>query len=728
VLHALAVYGGELYAGGDFTTAGGVNTSNLAKWNGSTWSAVGAGVNAEVDALVVWGGELYTGGAFTTAGGAQATNIARWNGTNWSAVSSGVASPVHQVYALAADRGGVYVGGIFAMAGGVPASYIAKWDGSTFASLGTGFDRGVRAMAVSGPDLYVGGWFRIAGDTPANRVAKWDGSSWNALGSGMDGQVNALAVLGNDVYAGGFFTSAGGTPVNNIAKWNGESWSALGSGMQRMNDQSAPVWALVVSGSDIYAGGTFTSAGGTPANNIAKWNGSSWGALGAGTSGEVHALAVCGSDLYAGGYFLRAGGKTANGIARWNGNSWSALGLGLRGRSPFTASGEGLAVFGSDVYVGGDFTAATNLTGSVVVVSNIARWDGSRWSELGQGVNGHVHALAVSEGDLYAAGPFSTAGGVSANHIAKWDGSSWSSLGSGLGPSYRDVDALMAYDGYLYVGGRFTTAGGKVSPYLARASIGRHNQPPVADASATAPVSISANGTNATVALNGTRSSDPDGDLLHYQWFSLPNGEPAVPLAHGVVALVSLPLGEHPMALVVSDGLAAATNAFQVEVITAAEAVRRLMARVERTVRRAQPLLATVSAVLASLERGSPGSAVNQLQAFQHKVQAQVAPMDPALAANLTAEARAIINALNGATMTHGRPHGKLGSLARQPDGGVKMRVSAETAATLILEASTNLCDWEMIGVATNCGDSSLEVYDHRSADFPRRFYRLVTP
>ena len=43
--------------------------------------------------------------------------------------------------------------------------------------------------------------------------------------------MNALAVSGSALYAGGYFTTAGGTSANYIAQWNGSSWSALGSGM-----------------------------------------------------------------------------------------------------------------------------------------------------------------------------------------------------------------------------------------------------------------------------------------------------------------------------------------------------------------------------------------------------------------------------------------------------------------------------------------------------------------
>jgi hypothetical protein len=81
--------------------------------------------------------------------------------------------------------------------------------------------------------------------------------------SGSFPSVFALVVSGNDVYAGGAFTAAGGSAATNIAKWNVSSWTALGSGLGgSANPEFAPhVSALAVSGSDLYAGGFFTTAG-----------------------------------------------------------------------------------------------------------------------------------------------------------------------------------------------------------------------------------------------------------------------------------------------------------------------------------------------------------------------------------------------------------------------------------------------------------------------------------
>src|SRR5213594_1670124 len=148
-------------------------------------------------------------------------------------------------------------------------------------------------------------------------------ANWISMGglAGANGQLRAAVIddSGN-LYIGGDFTAVGDVIANHIAKWNGSSWTALGSGM------NSNVYALAVSGSDVYAGGVFTTAGGSVANYIAKWDGSSWSALGSGMNHIVTALAVSGSDLYAGGQFTMAGGSAADRIAKWNESSWSALG------------------------------------------------------------------------------------------------------------------------------------------------------------------------------------------------------------------------------------------------------------------------------------------------------------------------------------------------------------------------------------------------------------------
>ena len=108
--------------------------------------------------------------------------------------------------------------------------------------------------------------------------------SWLPTFGGHSGTWNTGSLVvfddgsGPALYAGGLFATAGGVPANSVAKWDGSSWSGLGSGIP-----GGTVQALAVfddgggSGPALFAAGAFTNAGGGSANRIAKWDGASWG-------------------------------------------------------------------------------------------------------------------------------------------------------------------------------------------------------------------------------------------------------------------------------------------------------------------------------------------------------------------------------------------------------------------------------------------------------------------
>ena len=276
---------GSLYASGGFDTAGGVTANCIARWDPATssWHPLGIGMEGGYDygprvSALAFGpdGSLYAGGRFTTAGGVAVNHIARWNlaTSSWHPLGSGMGGDyLPFVFALAfGPDDSLYTGGIFTTAGGVAARFIACWDPATSSwhPLGSGMNGGVLTLAF-GPDgsLYAGGEFDTAGGVTASFIARWDGSEWHPLGSGMNGSVRALAV-GPDgsLYAGGSFTTAGGVAANYIARWDGTQWQPLGSGM----DGDVRALAFGPDGS-LYAGGSFTTAGGKPSSNIAQWTG-----------------------------------------------------------------------------------------------------------------------------------------------------------------------------------------------------------------------------------------------------------------------------------------------------------------------------------------------------------------------------------------------------------------------------------------------------------------------
>jgi trimeric autotransporter adhesin len=516
-VEVLAVADGELYVGGRFNNVAGIpQADRVARWDGTTWHALGSNaagtngaLNGDVTALAVLGGDVYVGGQFFNAAGIpQADFLARWDGSDWSAVGANPAGTNGAlngaVFSLLVAGDDLLVGGAFTDAAGIAqADYIARWDGATWSALGSnaaGTDGALngtpRALALAGSDLFVGGHFQdAAGIAQADYIARWDGATWSALGSnaaGTDGALNhwvgALVVSGTDLYIGGDFTDAAGiAQADYMARWNGNGWSALGSNPAGTNGAlNSWVFALAMAGTDLYVGGDFTNAAGiAQADYVARWDETSWSAVGsdpAGTNGvfnhSVWALAVAGDELYAGGPFTDAAGITqADYIARWDGASWTALGA-----SPADGLLNGavlaLAVSGTDLYVGGAFTNVAKIPQA----DYIARWDGVAWHALGADPGGSdgaltnaVEALAVSGDSLYVGGHFFNAAGIAqADRVARWDGSNWSALGTnpaGTDGALADgsVNGLAVAGNNLYVGGSFTDAAGiPQADYVAR--------------------------------------------------------------------------------------------------------------------------------------------------------------------------------------------------------------------------------------------------------------------
>jgi len=80
------------------------------------------------------------------------------------------------------------------------------------------------------------------------------------------------------------------------------------------------VYSLLFDGTNLYAGGHFSLAGGVAASNIAKWDGN-------GLEVPLGPVRVRMSLTSLGRINLYAGGS--DGVAKWNGNAWSPLGSGV---------------------------------------------------------------------------------------------------------------------------------------------------------------------------------------------------------------------------------------------------------------------------------------------------------------------------------------------------------------------------------------------------------------
>ncbi len=103
VVYALKVFddgaGPDLYVGGRFASAGGVPAASIVRWDGAHGTPVSGGTDGIVVAMEVVtdpaiGPGLYVGGLFDQAGQTAAASIARWDGTTWSALAGGVSGIV----------------------------------------------------------------------------------------------------------------------------------------------------------------------------------------------------------------------------------------------------------------------------------------------------------------------------------------------------------------------------------------------------------------------------------------------------------------------------------------------------------------------------------------------------------------------------------------------------------------------------------------------------------
>lgn len=104
---------------GDFDTAGGTTTNNIAQWGGA-WGTLSTGLDSDGQSLAVGANAVvYAGGAFGSAGGYAAPLIAQWNNVQWSPVGVGLAGGAAVRQILPLSDGNLIVVGDFNRSGSV---------------------------------------------------------------------------------------------------------------------------------------------------------------------------------------------------------------------------------------------------------------------------------------------------------------------------------------------------------------------------------------------------------------------------------------------------------------------------------------------------------------------------------------------------------------------------------------------------------------------------------
>ncbi len=329
---------------------------NIAIRKNNTWLPTGNGMNGNVNSVLVHNDTVYAGGAFTQAGGTIVNKVVKWNGSQWDTLQGGLI--INNINDLIFYQDTLYAGGDFTHPSTLAGVYVMKWNGTQWVEVPNGVNYRVYSLEVHNNELYVGGDFSAIGSGPANNIVKYNGSNWIPIGGLTNGLVRDIKFDSNGIlYAGGVFTTIGGVAAKHVAKYDGNIWSAVGSGVDNT------VTCIAISPTDeVYIGGLFTLGYNVGLMyHLAKFDGINWQVVGGGLgnfSSAVYDMDFHCDDLYVCGQFKTAGADTVNNVVKWNGSAWQALGSGLTHDTTATPYAFSMALQKNILWIGGNFAWA----------------------------------------------------------------------------------------------------------------------------------------------------------------------------------------------------------------------------------------------------------------------------------------------------------------------------------------------------------------------------------
>jgi hypothetical protein len=374
VVTDLALHGGSLYVSGCFQTAGGgmdapgaVTTPNIARYDGS-WHIT----NDNSPVLGPWYEEKKCGD--------EGVNSV-WDVSNQSVFSTGTK------LLLAGSSPGV---------SGVLSQALISYDGTAWhpegGAGGLGFGGSLTKIGVSatGCDVWGMGTLTHAGGTPTrSRVVHFTGTGWAPIADSIpqDAFCPGFAVSpAGDVAVGCMIFPANGDAVGRLYRVNGSQLEQVGGDLPLIQtiayDADNKLWI----------------GGGGETGFLGRLDGETVTMVEQGFDAPVNQIdPVAANDVIVGGYFSKVGTLDAVKIARWNGSSWSALGAGLPG-SPSALTHDGNTVYVSTY----DEGAGPYLLGA---------FDGTSWKELATPAAGitpqsyfNFNAIKVIDGAVIAVG------------------------------------------------------------------------------------------------------------------------------------------------------------------------------------------------------------------------------------------------------------------------------------------------------------------------------------
>jgi hypothetical protein len=483
----LAASGTALYASGFFTMDG-TQSVVFAKIDPATGAldpvfTQNAGTYPGVDAIGFLGSSLYIGSNSPFSGFAQlakldaGTGVADGTFTNSNALALGVT-------ALTVYGSSVYFGGNFNSYLGANAHHLAKVDAitgvlDTAFTQATGPNGAPSSIVAQGSKILAAGTLSTYRGQAVGNVTKIavatdaiDPTFAHSLGAsnGFVSWVQALALSNSSLFVAGNFNYFNGTLSSNIAKVDPVVGSAdatftagnLISGIQSLWGTSSALFATTTSNNcSSTIGGCLTKIDPSSGSFAAAF------AASATTDAAVWTILGLGSSLYLGGSFTQDHGLPASGLAKVDPNTaavdqtfTSASGIGPSN----AASVRSLAVSGSSLYVGGNFSLYQgSAVGNLIKIDAATGALDSTFSQSA-GAGGIVVALAAANGALYFGGQLSGYRGAAVGNLGKVDLATGvldttfthtNGFSGGAPIGYAVVDTLTPVGSKLFVGGSF---------------------------------------------------------------------------------------------------------------------------------------------------------------------------------------------------------------------------------------------------------------------------------
>lgn len=262
----------------------------ILSYKNNTWTPLGLGFNGSAFCFLEKDSLLYVGGGFNSLNNQSASGLVLWNGQTWQNISL----PYERGSILDMEffRNTLYVLGQFPDSTGDTFSKVLRRNCSCGTWTDITFDTSFSAMqTVQGgmtgeyawasclevyqDKLFLGGKFSKADGSSGNSLIYYDGFSWHDVADGLtfqgvggqiySGQVNAMHVWNNFLYVGGYFDYAGGTPASNVAIWDGANWWVIGG---KFNQS---ILTITDWNNELYVGGRFTKIDSNTVKYIAKY-------------------------------------------------------------------------------------------------------------------------------------------------------------------------------------------------------------------------------------------------------------------------------------------------------------------------------------------------------------------------------------------------------------------------------------------------------------------------